>query len=110
MGPLPIMPNESMSGTGLMNLNLGEQMRGLPVAVHSRIELESSDATDYEIEESKASQAPSQATESRASQSHNRRDSAAKKKKDLNPKVKERYEKQALQRPKHILDMEQRAK
>ena len=30
-------------------------MRGLPVAVHSRIELESSDATNYEIEESKAS-------------------------------------------------------
>jgi len=100
------MPNESMSGTGLMNLNLGEQMRGLPTAVHSRLELES----NYEIEESKASEAPSQATESRASQSHNRRDSAAKKKKDLNPKVKERYEKQALQRPKHIQDMEQRAK
>ena len=30
-------------------------MRGLPMAVHSRIELESNDATNYEIEESKAS-------------------------------------------------------
>ena len=93
-----------------MNLNLGEQMRGfiseLPPTVHSKNESES----NYEIEESKVSYAPSQATESRASQSHNRRDSAAKKKKDLNPKVKERYEKQAQQRPKHILDMEQRAK
>ena len=89
MGPLPTMPNENMSGTGLMNLNLGEQTRALPPTVHSRIELES----NYEIEESKASQAPSQATESRTSQSHNRKDSAARKKKELNPKVKERYEK-----------------
>ena len=77
LGPLAIVPvNQSISDTNLLNLNINAQAMLPPAEIHSR---------EPEIEQSKESKASQPMEEKKE----------PKKKKDPNPKVKERYEKQA---------------